>query len=74
MDRISITVWEKYRIENNRKKSTKPNAGSSQTSTKFTNLNKIDKEGKKRQLKLLKSGMKEGTLLSIIQKKDYKEI
>ena len=47
----------------------KPNAGSSQTSTKFTDLNKIDIEGEKRKLKLLKSGRKEQTLLLIIQKK-----
>ena len=47
----------------------KPNAGSSQTSTKFTDLNKIDIEGEKRKLKLLKSGRKEETLLLIIQKK-----
>lgn len=39
---------EKYRIENYQKKSTKPNAGSSQNINKVYKLIKIDKEGKKK--------------------------
>lgn len=52
--------------KNHREKSMKPNTGSLKRSTKWDNLALLTK--KKRGLTLLKSGIKEETLLTTLQK------